>query len=61
MFRTHVKCEGCGVDTHKWYDMDKEGSFCPICYCNWFPELADNEDYEIAEEFERREELQNEN
>lgn len=52
MFRTHVKCEGCRVDVHKWYDLGNEGCFCPICYCLWFPELADEEDHNIAEAFE---------
>ena len=52
MFRTHVKCEGCMVDTHTWYDMGNEGNFCPICYCVWFPDLANADDYLQAEEFE---------
>jgi hypothetical protein len=52
MLRTHVKCEGCGVRVNKWYDLGNEGTFCPICYCLWFPELADEEDKRIAEEFE---------
>ena len=52
MFRTHVKCEACSVDVHKWYDLGNEGCFCPICYCLWFPELADDEDQRIAEDFE---------
>ena len=40
------------VDTHTWYDMGNEGNFCPICYCVWFPDLANADDYLQAEEFE---------
>lgn len=50
--QTMVKCEGCQTYVHKWYDMGKEGAFCPCCYIVWYPELADDEDYKIAEAFE---------
>ena len=50
--KTQVKCEGCRVYTNVWYDMREEGTFCPSCYCVWFPELADDEDQRIAKEFE---------
>jgi hypothetical protein len=52
MLKTYVTCEGCRVLVHKWYDMRDEGTFCPVCYCVWFPELTDDEDRRIAEEFE---------
>ena len=60
MFRTHVKCEGCQVDTHTWYDMGDEGNFCPICYCVWYLDLADESDHKLAEDFAEQEEREKE-
>ena len=50
--KTFVICTGCKVFTRKWYNMREEGTYCPVCYVETFPELADIDDIERANEFE---------